>query len=303
MAQPMNTGLWGKLLWPGVNKWYGDEYNDWKTEYTDIFAVESSDRAYEEDVSMSTFGLAVQKGEGQPVEYDSTQQGFLDRYTHVTYSLGFVITKELVEDDQYSKAGKLKASALARSMRQTKEIVAANVLNRAFTAGYTYGDGKVLCANDHPNVAGGSWSNLLTTAADLSEASLESAWIQISKYTDDRGLRIAVKPQKLIVPVDDALNAMKIMQTEYEVGTNNNTVNVIKAKYPGGVVVNHYLTTGSGAWFIKTDVPNGMKLFERVKDSFTMDDDFDTDNAKFKARMRFSVGCSDKRGIFGTPGA
>jgi hypothetical protein len=299
----MNTGLWGKLLWPGVNKWYGDEYNDWKTEYTDIFSVESSDRAYEEDVSMASFGLAVQKGEGQPVEYDSEQQGFLDRYTHVTYSLGFVITKELVEDDLYSKAGKRKASSLARSMRQTKEIVAANVLNRAFTAGYTYGDGKVLCASDHPNISGGSWANLLTVAADLSESSLESAWIQISKYTDDRGLRIAVKPNKLIVPVDDALNAMKIMGTEYEVGTNNNTINVVKGKYPGGVVVNHYLTTGSGAWFIKTDVPNGLKLFERVKDTFSMDDDFDTDNAKFKARMRFSVGCSDKRGIFGTPGA
>jgi len=298
----MNTGLWGKLLWPGVNAWYGDSYNDFKTEYTDIFDVESSDRAYEEDVSVSSFGLAVQKGEGQPVEYDSEQQGFLDRYTHVTYSLGFVITKELVEDDQYSKAGKRKAQGLARSMRQTKEVVAANVLNRAFTAGYTYGDSKVLIATDHPNVAGGTWSNKLTTAADLSEAALESAWVQISKYTDDRGLRIQVMPKKLIVPVDEALNAMKIMGTEYEVGTNNNTINVVRAKFPGGVVVNHYLTD-TNAWFIKTDVPNGMKLFERVKDSFTMDDDFDTDNAKFKARMRFSVGASDKRGIFGTPGA
>lgn len=302
MAVAMNTGLWGKLLWPGVNKWYGDSYNDFPVEYTDVFAVESSDRAYEEDMSVSGLGLAVQKGEGQPVEYDSEQQGFLDRYTHVTYSLGFIITKELVEDDLYNKVGQRKAQALARSMRQTKEIVAANVLNRAFTSGYTYGDGKVLCASDHPNVAGGTWSNLLTTAADLSEASLESAWVQISKYTDDRGLRIAVKPGKLIVPVDEALNAMKIMGTEYEVGTNNNTVNVIKAKFPGGVVVNHYLTD-TDAWFIKTDVPNGLKLFERVKDTFSMDDDFDTDNAKFKARMRFSVGCSDKRGIFGTPGA
>lgn len=302
MAQPMNTGLWGKLLWPGVNAWYGDAYNDFKTEYTDIFDVESSDRAYEEDVSVSSFGLAVQKGEGQPVEYDSEQQGFLDRYTHVTYSLGFVITKELVEDDLYSKAGKRKAQGLARSMRQTKEVVHANILNRAFTSGYTYGDGKVLVANDHPNVAGGTWSNLLSTAADLSEAALESAWIQIAKYTDDRGLRIQVMPKKLIVPVDEALNAMKIMQTEYEPGTNNNTVNVIRTRFPGGVVVNHYLTD-TNAWFIKTDVPNGMKSFERVKDTFSMDEDFDTDNAKFKARMRFSAGCSDKRSIFGTPGA
>lgn len=302
MSNPINTGLWGKLLWPGVNKWYGDSYNDFKTEYTEIFEVEGSDRSYEEDVSMSGLGLAVLKGEGQPVEYDSTQQGFLDRYTHATYSLGFIITKELVEDDNYSKIGKMKASALARSMRQTKEIVAANVLNRAFTAGYTYGDGKVLVANDHPNVAGGTWSNLLSTAADLSEAALEAAWIQISKYTDDRGLRIQVKPGKLIVPVDEYLNAMKIMGTEYEVGTNTNTINVIKSKFPGGVVVNHYLTD-TNAWFIKTDVPNGLKLFDRVKDTFSMDDDFETDNAKFKARTRFSVGCSDKRGIFGTPGA
>lgn len=302
MSVPMNTGLWGKLLWPGVNKWYGDGYNDWQTEYTDIFTTESSDKAYEEDVSVSGFGLAQIKGEGQPVSYDTEMQGFLDRYTHATYSLGFIITKELVEDDLYSKAGKRKAQGLARSMRQTKEIVAANILNRAFNTSYLYGDGKALIVNDHPNVAGGTWSNLLATAADLSESALESAWIQISKYTDDRGLRIAVKPRKLVVPVDEALNAMKIMGTEYEVGTNNNTINVAKAKYPGGVVTNHYLTD-TDAWFILTDVPNGLKHFERVKDSFSMDDEFETDNAKFKARARYSFGCSDKRAIFGTPGA
>jgi Mu-like prophage major head subunit gpT len=302
MSVPMNTGLWGKLLWPGVNKWYGDSYNDYKTEYTEIFDTEKSDRAYEEDVSVSGFGLAQIKGEGQSVSYDTEQQGFLDRYTHATYSLGFVITKELVEDDLYSKAGKRKAQGLARSMRQTKEIVAANILNRAFNTSYLYGDGKALIVSDHPNIAGGTWSNLLAVAADLSEASLESAWIQIAKYTDDRGLRIAVKPKKLIVPVDEALNAMKIMGTEYEVGTNNNTINVVKSKYPGGVVVNHYLTD-TDAWFIATDVPNGLKHFERVADSFSMDDDFETDNAKFKARARYSFGCSDKRAIFGTPGA
>lgn len=302
MSVPTSTGLWGKLLWPGVNQWYGDAYNDWQTEYTEIFTTEKSSQAYEEDISVSSFGLAQIKSEGQPVSYDSEMQGFLDRYTHATYALGFIITKELVEDDLYSKAGKRKAQALARSMRQTKEIVGANVLNRAFTSGYTFGDGKVLCATDHPNVAGGVWSNRLTTDADLSEAALESAWIQISKYTDDRGLRIAVRPKKLIVPVDEALNAAKIMGTEYEVGTNNNTINVVKAKYPGGVVVNHYLTNADD-WFILTDVPNGMKYFERVADSFSMDDDFETDNAKFKARARYSFGCSDKRAIFGTPGA
>lgn len=299
---PISTGLWGKLLFPGVNKWYGDGYNDWKTEYTDLFTTEKSDRAYEEDVSVSGFGLAVAKGEGQAVNYDTEQQGFLDRATHVTYSLGFIITKELVEDDQYDKAGKRKATGLARSMRHTKEIVGANILNRAFNTSYTYGDGKALIVSDHPNIAGGTWSNVLTVAADLSETALEQAWVQISKYTDDRGLRIAVKPRKLIVPVDEALNAMKIMGTEYEVGTNNNTINVAKTRFPGGVVVNHYLTD-TDAWFISTDVTNGLKHYERVADSFSMDDDFETDNAKFKARARYSFTCSDKKAIFGTPGA
>jgi hypothetical protein len=213
-----------------------------------------------------------------------------------------MITKELVEDDKYDRVGKMKAKALARSMRQTKEIVGANILNRAFTAGFTYGDGVVLCSAAHPNVAGGTWSNLLAVAADLSEASLEQAWLDISKYTDDRGLRIAVKTQKLVVPVDSAINAAKIMGTEYEVGSNNNTINVARTKYPGGLVVNHYLTD-TNAWFVKTDVTNGMKYFERIADTFSMDDDFDTDNAKFKARARYSFSVSDKRSIYGTPGA
>lgn len=302
MSTPINTGLWGKLLWPGVNKWYGDAYNDYKTEYTEIFETEKSSKSYEEDMSVSGLGLAQVKGEGQPVSYDSTTQGFLDRSTHVTYSLGFIITKELVEDDQYDKVASMKAKALARSMRHTKEIVAANILNRAFNTSYTYGDGKALIVSDHPNIAGGTWSNVLTVASDLSEAALEQAWVQIAKYTDDRGLRIAVKPKKLIVPVDIALDAMKIMGTEYEVGTNNNTINVVKSKYPGGVVVNHFLTD-TDAWFIQTDVPNGMKHYERIAASFSMDDEFETDNAKFKARERYSFTCSDKRNIFGTPGA
>jgi hypothetical protein len=302
MSVPINTSLWGKLLWPGVNKWYGDSYNDYKTEYTDIFDVEKSDRSYEEDVSVSSFGLAQQKGEGQTTTYDSEQQGFMDRYTHATYTLGFIITKELVEDDQYERAAKRKAKGLARSMRHTKEINAANILNRAFNTGFTYGDGKALIVSDHPNVAGGTWSNVMAVAADLSESSMEQAWLDISKYTDDRGLRIAVKTNKLVVPVDLAITAAKIMGTEFQVGSNNNTINVARTKFPGGVVVNHFLTD-TDAWFVKTDVPDGLKLFERVADSFSMDDDFDTDNAKFKARARYSVGCSDKRSIYGTPGA
>jgi hypothetical protein len=302
MSAPINTGLWGKLLWPGVNAWYGDAYNDYKTEYTEIFDVEKSSRGYEEDVSVSGLGLPQQTGEGQATSYDSEQQGFMDRYTHATYTLGFIITKELVEDDQYDRVGKRKAKGLARSMRHGKEINAANILNRAFNTTYTYGDGKALIVSDHPNVAGGTWSNVMAVASDLSEASMEQAWLDIAKYVDDRGLRIAVKTNKLIVPVDLAIEATKILGTEFEVGTANNTINVARTKFPGGLVVNHFLTDAD-AWFVKTDVPDGMKLFDRVPDSFSMDDDFETDNARFKARTRYSVGVSDKKSIYGTPGA
>lgn len=297
----INTGSFGKALWPGINKWYGDSYAEFQTEYDKIFTKNTSRKAFEEDVGTSMFGLAQQKGEGQAISYDSAQQGFIDRYTHVTYGLGFVITKEMVEDDLYDVIGKKRASALAFSMRQTKELLAANVLNNGFSGGPTYGDGVSLLNASHPNVAGGTWANQLSAAADLSEASLEQAVIDMGKYTDDRGKRIAVRPMKLVVPVDLVFEADKIMKTEYEVGTANNTVNVVRSKFPGGVVVNHYLTD-TDAWFILTDVKDGMKYFERRGDSFTQDDDFDTDNAKFKATARYSFGCTDKRSIYGSPG-
>jgi len=298
----INTGSFGKALWPGINKWYGDAYNEFPVEYSSIFTKNSSRKAFEEDVSVSPFGLALQKGEGGAISYDSAQQGFIDRYTHVTYGLGFIITKEMVEDDLYDVIGSKRAKALAFSMRQTKEIIAANILNRAFNSSYAYGDGKELIATDHPNVAGGTYSNELAVAADLSEAALEQACIDIQGYTDDRGKRIAVKPQKLVVPYTLDFEANKIMQTEYEVGTTNNTVNVVRSRFPGGVVLNHYLTD-TDAWFILTNVPDGMKYFERRADSFTQDDDFDTDNAKFKATARYSFGCTDKRSIYGSQGA
>jgi len=187
-------------------------------------------------------------------------------------------------------------------MRQTKEVVAANILNRAFNTSYTYGDGKALIVSDHPNVAGGTFSNVIAVSADLSEAALQQACIDIGKYTNDRGLRIAVKPSKLIVPVDLDFEANKIMDTQYEVGTNNNTVNLVRSRFPGGLVINHYLTD-TDAWFILTNVPNGMTHFERRPDAFSQDDDFDTDNAKFKATARYSFGCSDKRSIYGSQGA
>lgn len=298
----INTGSFGKALWPGINAWYGQAYKEFPVEWSEIFTKNTSRKAFEEDVGTSMFGLAQQVGEGNPISYDSATQGFVDRYQHVQYGLGFQITKIMVEDDQYDVIGKKRAQALAFSMRQTKEIVAANILNRAFNASYTYGDGVELISGVHPNVAGGTWSNELAVAADLSEAALEQATIDIGKYTNDRGLRVAFMPKKLIVPIDLVYEADKIMKTEYEVGTNNNTVNVVRSKFPGGVVVNHYLTD-TDAWFILTDCPDGMKYFERRADTFAMDDDFDTDNAKYKATARYSFGCTDKRSIYGTEGA
>lgn len=296
------SNSFGKALWPGVNAWYGQTYNEFETEYDKIFSKETSRKAFEEDVGTSMFGLAQVKGEGASIAYDTALQGFIDRYQHVTYGLGFIITKEMVEDDLYDVIGKKRAQALAMSMRQTKETVAANILNRAFNSSYTYGDGLELVSTLHPNVAGGTWANEPTTNADISEASLEQMYIDIGKYTNDRGLRIAVKPQKLIVAVENDFEANKIMQTEYEVGTNNNTKNLIRSRIPGGVVVNHYLTD-TDAWFVLTNVKDGMKYFERRADSFDMDEDFDTDNAKYKATARYSFGCTDKRSIYGCQGA
>lgn len=298
----ISTANFGKALWPGVNAWYGKAYNEFKPEYPALFKKYTSSKAWEEDMSVSSFGLAVQKSENQAVSYDNEQQGFMDRYQHATYALGFSISKEMYEDDQYEVAGQRKASGLAMSMRQTKETIAANIFNRAFNSSYTYGDGKELCNSVRPNVAGGTWSNIIGTAADISEAALEQAVIDIGKWTNDRGMKIAVRPQKLLVAVDNDFEANKILQTQYEVGTNNNTVNLVRSRFPGGVLVNHYLTDAD-AWFILTDVSNGFKYFERRADTFTQDDDFDTDNARYKATARYSFGCSDKRAVYGSAGA
>lgn len=298
----ITTGSFAKALWPGINAWYGKEYDEFKVEYTDLFDTYSSRKAWEEDVSISSFGLASQKTEGGSVTYDREQQGFVTRYTHVVYALGFIITREMVEDDLYDVAGEKKARALAFSMRQTKETVAANVYNRAFNTSYTGGDGKAMCVSDHPNVAGGTWSNTLAVQADLSEAALEQAIIDLQKFTNDRGLRISVKPQSLIVPVDLDFVANKIMKTEYEVDTANNTVNIVRGKFPGGVKVNHYLTD-TDAWFIRTNVGDGLKHFVRREASFDVDDDFDTENAKYKATERYSFGWTDPRAVYGSQGA
>lgn len=300
---PITSGSFTKALWPGVNSWYGAAYDEHKTEYTDLFDTHTSRKAFEEDVGVTGFGLAQIKGEGGPVSYDSATQGFINRYQHVTYALGFVITQEMVDDDLYDVIGKKRAEALAFSMRQTKELVGVGVYNNAFTGGPTGGDGVSMLNASHPNVNGGTWSNILATAADISEASLEQACIDLMKYTNDRGLKIAVMPKSLIVPVDSVFEADRILKTEYSVGNANNDVNVIRSRFPGGAVVNHYLNVGSGAWFIRTNVKDGLKYFERKGDSFDTDGDFDTDNAKFKASGRYSFGWTDPRAIFGTPGA
>jgi hypothetical protein len=298
----INTGLWMKAMWPGVNKFFGQEYKEHPVEYTDLFDTFRSRKAWEEDVGTSGFGLFQTKGQGEPISYDTNRQGFTSRYTMITYGLGFQITKEMIEDDQYDVAMEKGGRGLAFSIRPTKEILGAQVYDRAFNSSYTGGDGLELCSTAHVNIAGGTYANELSTAADLSEASLEQAVIDLMKLKNDRSLNIAVLPQALIIPVDLWAEAEKIMRTTQEVGTANNTVNVVRGKFPKGVKINHYLTD-TDAWFIRTNVRDGMKYFVRRDDTFDMDDDFDTDNAKYKATFRCAFGWTDPRGIFGSPGA
>lgn len=302
MSGIINTGNFPKALWPGVKKWYGMEYEQYPVQYDKLFEKSSSDRAWEEIVGTSGLGLAVVKAEGAPVTYDSEQQGFTSRFQHVNYALGFIITQEMMDDDQYMLVGERRSKALAKSMRQTKEINGANVYNRAFSGSYLGGDGKAMIATDHPNVAGGTWSNKIATAADLSEASLEQAIIDIQGFTDDRGLLIAVTPKSLIIPRQLAFEAQRILKSDGRVGTDNNDPNVLKmlGSIPE-VVVNQFLTD-SDAWFIRTS-EQGLHYFERKADSFAQDNDFDTENAKFKASGRYSFGWSDPRSIYGSAGA
>lgn len=296
----MVSSNFAKALWPGVNAWYGKSYNEHAVEYNKLFDTYKSSKAFEEDMGISSFGLASQKTEGNGITYDEENQAFLTRYSHVVYALGFQISRELVEDDQYGIVGQRRAKALAFSMRQTKEIVAANVYNRAFNSSYAGGDGKEMCATDHPNWAGGTWANELTTAADLSEAALEQASIDIGKWTNDRGLKVAIMAQDLIVPVDLQFEAERILMSPYRVGTADNDVNTMKGKF--NLIINHYLTD-TDAWFLKTNAPDGMKHFQRRSMQFGIDNDFDTENAKFKATERYSFGWTDPRGVFGSPGA
>jgi len=299
----INSASFAKALWPGINKWYGRSYDEWPVEYTSLFEAESSSRAYEEDVGTTGFGLAQVKPEGLGLSYDEESQAFVTRYAHVVYALGFIVTREIYEDDQYDVVGKRRAEALAFSMRQTKEIVGANVYNRAFNTSYVGGDGKELLATDHPNYSGGTWSNTLATAADLSESALEQACIDIMKLTNDRGLKISVMPETLIVPPDLIFEAERILMSNLRPNTADNDTNALRSmgKFRN-VVVNHYLTN-TGAWFIRTNVKNGMKHYNRRGMDFGIDNDFDTENAKYKASERYSFGWTDPRSIFGSPGA
>lgn len=301
MQTPINTSAFGKALWPGINKWYGKAYAEHAVEYTALFDTQNTTRAFEEDVGIVSFGLAKVKAEGAPVQYDGERQGFITRYTPIEYALGFIITEIMMEDDQYNIVGERRAKGLAFSMRQTKEIVAANVYNRAFNASYTGGDGVSMINAAHPNVSGGTWSNL--QSADFSELALEQALIDISKFTNDRGLKIAVQANSLHLPVDLVFDAERILKSNQRVGTADNDINALNSmgKFSAGAIANHYFTD-TDAWFIRTNCPDGLKHMERRGDYFKMDEDFDTSNAKYKAAGRYSFGWTDPRGIYGSAG-
>lgn len=303
MAGVINTSNHPKALWPGVKAWWGKAYNDHQTEYTDLFDTFSSDKSYEEDVQIVGFGVVPQKAQGASVTYDSEVQGPTTRYTNVAYALGYIVTHEELKDDLYSEVSNTRASALARSFRQTKERVGAGIYNRATTSGYVGGDGVTLLSTVHPNTSGGTFSNKLSVDADLSESALEDLIIQIMQATDDRGLLINLMPKSLHIAPANWFNANRILKSEYQTDTANNNINVIKATgaLPMGVKINHYFTD-SDAWFVRTDCPNGMKYYEREAMMFDQDNDFDTMNAKAKGYERYVFGWTDPRAVFGSTG-
>ena len=292
-----------KELEPGLNALFGLEYKNYANEHAEIFSSENSDRAFEEEVMLSGFGNAAVKPEGQSVNYDAAQETFTARYTHETLALAFSITEEAIEDNLYDRLASRYTKALARSMANSKQVKAANVLNRAFSSSYTGGDGTELCATDH-TIVSGTEQNELSTAADLNETSLEQAMIDIAALTDERGLKIAAKGMKMIVPSALQFTAERLMKSTQRVGTSDNDINAVVSMgmIPQGYTVNHYLTD-TDAWFIKTDVPNGLKHFVRAPIKTAMEGDFDSGNVRYKARERYSFGWSDWRGIFGSPGA
>ena len=292
-----------KELEPGLNALFGLEYKGYEQEHAQIYDVETSDRAFEEEVMLSGFDTAPVKTEGAGVAYDQAQEVYTARYTHETIALAFSLTEEAIEDNLYASLASRYTKALARSMANTKQIRAASVLNGAFTTSVG-GDGVPLCSDDHPTLSGPNMRNELAVPADLSETSLEQALIDIAAFTDERGLKIAVRGLKLIIPKELQFTADRILKSTLRVGTADNDINAIKnmGMLPQGYAVNHYLSDPD-AWFIKTDAPNGMKMFERVAMKTGFEGDFDTGNVRYKARERYSFGFSDPRGMFGSPGA
>ncbi len=293
-----------KELEPGLNALFGIEYDRYEAEHAEIYDTESSDRAFEEEVMLVGFGNAQTKAEGAGVNFDNASEAYTARYTHETIALAFALTEEAMEDNLYDRLGARYTRALARSMAHTKQVKAAATLNNAFNAAFSGGDGKELCATDHPLAGGGTFRNEPSTAADLNETSLENALIDISTFVDERNMIIALRGMKLIIPPQLQFVADRLLESTLRVGTSDNDVNAIRnmGMLPEGYTINHFLTDPD-AFFIKTDAPNGFKHFERTPLSTNMEADFDSGNMRFKARERYSFGYSDPRAVFGSPGA
>jgi len=305
MAGVIMTSNHPKALWPGVKGFWGRTYQDHVTEYTDLFDTDTSDKAYEEFVQITGFGLAPVKPQGKAAEYDSETQGPVTRFVHVAYALGYIVTHEELKDDLYMEVSKTRASSNARAFRQTKERVCANIYNRAFSASYLGADGKALCATDHPNTSGGTFSNKLAVDADLSEAALEDMLIQIMQATDDRGMLINLMPKSLHVAPANWFNANRILKSTYQTGNANNDINVLNATnaLPMGIKLNHYFTAPQ-AWFVRTNVETGkgMLFLEREAITFEQDNDFSTKNALALGYERYSAGAVDPRAVYGSNG-
>jgi len=293
-----------KELLPGLNALFGLEYAKYGEEHKEIYETESSERSFEEETKLSGFSAAPVKNEGSAIAYDNGQEAWTARYNHETIAMGFSLTEEAIEDNLYDSLSARYTKALARSMAYTKQVKAAAVLNNGFTAGYNGGDGQPLFSASHPLVSGGTNSNIPSTPSDLNETSLESAVIQISLWTDERSLLIAAKPRKLVVPPALQFVSTRLLETELRVGTNDNDINALKnnGSIPEGYTINHFLTD-TNAWFLTTDVPNGMKHFIRTPLANSMDGDFDTGNVRYKSRERYSFGWSDPLGMYGSAGA
>ena len=293
-----------KELLPGLNALFGLEYARYGEEHKEIYEIEKSERSFEEETKLSGFSAAPVKNEGQAIAYDNAQEAFTARYNHETIALGFSITEEAIEDNLYDSLSARYTKGLARAMSYTKQVKGASVLNNGFSSSYLGGDGVSLFSTAHPLVNGGTNSNTPSTQADLNETSLEAAVIQIAAWTDERGLLIAAKPRKLVIPPTLQFVATRLLETSLRVGTNNNDINALKnnGSIPEGYAINHFLTDVN-AWFLTTDVPNGLKMFERTPLQNSMDGDFDTGNVRYKSRERYSFGWSDPLGVFGSSGS